>query len=151
MTPLLEVRNLSIHFGGIVAADSINLSISPGDKLAIIGPNGAGKTTFLNICTGYLSPVGGTVRFDGRDITRMAPRNITQLGVARAFQIPQLFLDHCVETCASRSPRGSAVGSPPARLVTAVRGSRHTRFSISFKLPTMPTDPQTSFPREYAS
>jgi branched-chain amino acid transport system ATP-binding protein len=96
MTPLLEVRNLSIHFGGIVAADSINLSISPGDKLAIIGPNGAGKTTFLNICTGYLSPAGGTVRFDGRDITRMAPRNITQLGVARAFQIPQLFLDQTV-------------------------------------------------------
>ena len=96
MTALLEVSNIAIRFGGIVAADGVNLSVEAGENLAIIGPNGAGKTTFLNICTGYLSPVSGSVRFDGRDITRMAPRKITKLGIARAFQIPQLFLEQTV-------------------------------------------------------
>ena len=96
MTALLEARDLSIRFGGVVAADGINLAVQQGEHLAIIGPNGAGKTTFLNICTGYLSPKSGAVFFEGRDITRMAPRKITKLGIARAFQIPQLFLDQTV-------------------------------------------------------
>jgi len=96
MTVLLEVKDLSIRFGGVVAADGVSLAVQQGEILAIIGPNGAGKTTFLNICTGYLSPAGGTVHFEGRDITRLAPRRITKLGIARAFQIPQLFLEQTV-------------------------------------------------------
>ena len=96
MTALLEVKDVSIRFGGVVAADGISLAVQQSEQLAIIGPNGAGKTTFLNICTGYLSPNGGKVYFEGRDITRMAPRKITKLGVARAFQIPQLFLEQTV-------------------------------------------------------
>jgi branched-chain amino acid transport system ATP-binding protein len=96
MTALLEVKDLSIRFGGVVAADGISFAVQRGEILAIIGPNGAGKTTFLNICTGYLSPTGGSVYFEGRDITRMAPRKITKLGIARAFQIPQLFLEQTV-------------------------------------------------------
>lgn len=94
--PLLDVRDLSIRFGGVVAADGVSLALRQGENLAIIGPNGAGKTTFLNICTGYLSPVAGTVHFEGRNITRLAPRKITRLGIARAFQIPQLFLEQTV-------------------------------------------------------
>jgi branched-chain amino acid transport system ATP-binding protein len=96
MTALLEVKDVSIRFGGVVAADGISLAVQQSEQLAIIGPNGAGKTTFLNICTGYLSPNGGMVYFQGRDITRMAPRKITKLGIARAFQIPQLFLEQTV-------------------------------------------------------
>jgi len=96
MTALLDVSDISIRFGGIVAADGVNLCVNAGENLAIIGPNGAGKTTFLNICTGYLTPVSGTVRFEGRNITRMPPRKITNLGIARAFQIPQLFLEQTV-------------------------------------------------------
>lgn len=96
MNSLLEVQDISIRFGGIVAADGVNLSIHRGENLAIIGPNGAGKTTFLNICTGYLTPVSGAVQFEGRPITRMPPRSITRLGIARAFQIPQLFLEQTV-------------------------------------------------------
>ena len=96
MTALLEVKDVSIRFGGVVAADGISLAVQQSEQLAIIGPNGAGKTTFLNICTGYLSPNGGEVYFEGRDITRMAPRKITKLGIARAFQIPQLFLEQTV-------------------------------------------------------
>ncbi|WP_417728276.1 ABC transporter ATP-binding protein [Roseovarius sp.] len=91
---LLETRNLTIKFGGITAADNVSLTISAGKNLAIIGPNGAGKTTFLNICTGWLKPSNGQVLFEGRDITPLPPRKIVDRGVARAFQIPQLFTEH---------------------------------------------------------
>ena len=92
--PLLSVRDLHIHFGGIRAADGIDLDVFDGETLAIIGPNGAGKTTFINLCTGYLKPKGGRVLFDGRPIVGMAPRRITRSGIARSFQIPQLFMEH---------------------------------------------------------
>jgi branched-chain amino acid transport system ATP-binding protein len=95
-TTLLETRDLSIAFGGVVAASGISLDVHEGENLAIIGPNGAGKTTFLNICTGWLRPASGTVRFEGREITALAPRAISRMGIARAFQIPQLFSDHTV-------------------------------------------------------
>jgi len=91
---LLEARGLEIRFGGVVAADDVNLRIEEGRNLAIIGPNGAGKTTFLNICTGWIKPTRGTVLFRGKDVTRLAPRDIVRRGVARAFQIPQLFTEH---------------------------------------------------------
>lgn len=93
---LLEARNLCIRFGGVQAADGVDLDVRDGERLAIIGPNGAGKTTFLNICTGYLTPAAGSVRFRGRDITALAPRAITRMGIARAFQSPQLFHEQCV-------------------------------------------------------
>ena len=91
--PLLEARDLHVAFAGVKAADGINLAIHEGEFLAIIGPNGSGKTTFLNLCTGYIRPVGGEVFLDGRPITRLAPRAIARQGIARAFQIPQLFTE----------------------------------------------------------
>ena len=97
MRPLLEAQDLHIRFGGVVAAAGISLQVYPGEVLAIIGPNGAGKTTFLNLCTGYLKPERGRVLLEGREITGLPPRVITRLGVARAFQIPQLFTEHTVE------------------------------------------------------
>ena len=93
---LLEARGLNIRFGGVVAADDVHVQIHEGRNLAIIGPNGAGKTTFLNICTGYLKPHSGNVLFIGQEVTKKSPRQITRLGVARAFQIPQLFSEHTV-------------------------------------------------------
>jgi len=93
---LLSARGIEIRFGGVVAADGIDLDVFEGESLAIIGPNGAGKTTFLNISTGYLRPQAGTVSFLGQEITARPPREITRLGIARAFQIPQLFLDQTV-------------------------------------------------------
>ena len=92
--PLLETRNLEIRFGGVIAANDVSLTIESGRNLAIIGPNGAGKTTFLNICTGWLKPTRGQVLLEGRDITPLPPRKIVRRGVARAFQIPQLFTEH---------------------------------------------------------
>jgi branched-chain amino acid transport system ATP-binding protein len=94
MTHLLETKGLEIRFGGVVAADDVSIQIDAGKNLAIIGPNGAGKTTFLNICTGWLKPAKGKVYFEGRDVTPLSPREITRRGVARAFQIPQLFTEH---------------------------------------------------------
>ncbi len=94
MTPILLVRDLHVSFGGVKAADGVDLEVNPHERVAIIGSNGSGKTTFLNLCTGYIRPKRGTVRFDGRDITALSPRAITRLGIARAFQIPQLFTAH---------------------------------------------------------
>ncbi|MGF1552980.1 MAG: ABC transporter ATP-binding protein [Paracoccaceae bacterium] len=96
MTALMEARSVTIRFGGVVAADDVNVRIEAGRNLAIIGPNGAGKTTFLNICTGYLRPASGRVLLDGEDVTGLAPRRLVRRGVARAFQIPQLFTEHTV-------------------------------------------------------
>ncbi|MFD3005281.1 ABC transporter ATP-binding protein [Thermus tengchongensis] len=95
--PLLEALDLHIRFGGVVAAAGISLQVYPGELLAIIGPNGAGKTTFLNLCTGYLRPERGRVLLEGKEITGLPPRAIARMGVARAFQIPQLFTEHTVE------------------------------------------------------
>jgi branched-chain amino acid transport system ATP-binding protein len=89
--PILTARDLHVGFFGIKAADGVSLDIHEGEFLAIIGPNGSGKTTLLNLCTGYIRPKSGSVHLDGQDITRLAPRAIARRGVARAFQIPQLF------------------------------------------------------------
>lgn len=94
MTPILSVRDLHINFGGVRAADGVDLDIHPHELVAVIGPNGSGKTTFLNLCTGYISPTQGSVTFDGHSITDLSPRQITRRGIARAFQIPQLFTGH---------------------------------------------------------
>ncbi|OKO81593.1 ATP-binding cassette domain-containing protein [Bradyrhizobium sp. NAS96.2] len=88
---ILEAKNLCVAFNGVKAADGASIAIHDGEFLAIIGPNGSGKTTLLNICTGYIRPVSGSVLLDGNDITRLSPRAIARRGVARAFQIPQLF------------------------------------------------------------
>ncbi|OKO74262.1 ATP-binding cassette domain-containing protein [Bradyrhizobium sp. AS23.2] len=88
---ILEAKNLHVAFNGVKAADGVSIAIHQGEFLAIIGPNGSGKTTLLNICTGYIRPRSGSVLLDGHDITRLSPRAIARRGVARAFQIPQLF------------------------------------------------------------
>jgi branched-chain amino acid transport system ATP-binding protein len=92
--PLLAARDIHVKFGGVQAANDVALDILPGEILAIIGSNGSGKTTFLNLCTGYVRPALGTITLAGREITGMSPRAITQLGIARSFQHPQLFTRH---------------------------------------------------------
>ena len=130
---LLSAKDIEIRFGGVIAADGINLDVLEGENLAIIGPNGAGKTTFLNISTGYLRPQAGTVTFLGQDITAQLPRTITKLGIARAFQIPQLFLDQTVMEnmlIAAASRRGHPSGLSGA-LADAGSGRNGTRCWIS--------------------
>ena len=88
---LLHASGIEKRFGAVVAASGIEVAIGVGERVSLIGSNGAGKTTFVNMITGYLKPDTGSIVLDGRDITRLAPREITHLGVARSFQIPQLF------------------------------------------------------------
>lgn len=90
MTPILEARGLAKSFGAVVAATDVSISVPQGQRVSLIGSNGAGKTTFVNMVTGYLRPDEGRIMLDGRDITGLSPRQVTRLGVARSFQIPQL-------------------------------------------------------------
>ena len=89
--PLLEARGLNKRFGAVVAAADLQVDLAVGERVSLIGSNGAGKTTLVNMITGYLKPDEGHILLEGRDITQLAPRVITRLGVARSFQIPQLF------------------------------------------------------------
>ena len=91
MSVLLETRGLVKRFGAVTAAGGLDVRLDEGEVVALIGGNGAGKTTFLNMVTGYVKPDRGTVHYAGRDITALSERRITQLGICRSFQIPQLF------------------------------------------------------------
>jgi branched-chain amino acid transport system ATP-binding protein len=93
MAPVLETRALDKRFGGIIAANQVSLQVEKGARHALIGPNGAGKTTVVNLLTGVLRPSGGTILLDGEDITHLEPNERVRLGIARTFQINQLFAD----------------------------------------------------------
>jgi len=88
---LLSARQLQKRFGAVVAAQDLVVDIAVGERVSLIGSNGAGKTTFVNMITGYLKPDSGTIHLGDTDITRLSPRQITRMGVARSFQIPQLY------------------------------------------------------------
>ncbi|MBO4902672.1 MAG: ABC transporter ATP-binding protein [Lachnospiraceae bacterium] len=88
---LLEVKNLSISFGGLRAVDDFNVSIEKGQLYGLIGPNGAGKTTVFNLLTGVYQPDEGFIHLDGEDITRLKTIEINQAGIARTFQNIRLF------------------------------------------------------------
>jgi len=88
---LLQIDGLTKDFRGLRAIDDHSLRIGPEEILGVIGPNGAGKTTLFNLITGLVSPTRGTIRFRGRDITRLRPDAITRLGIARTFQNIRLF------------------------------------------------------------
>lgn len=110
MAAILEIVNLSKNFGMVVAAHDINLSITEGEVVGIVGANGSGKTTLLNLITGYLQPTNGQIRFKGSNITGLSPREVISLGIARSFQIPQLYtgltvLENMLIAVATRSGR----------------------------------------------
>jgi branched-chain amino acid transport system ATP-binding protein len=91
VTDLLQCIGLERRFGDFVATKGIDLSVKRGEIVGIIGANGAGKTTLLNIVSGYLKPTAGRVLFRGVDVTGQPPRALARQGVARSFQVPQLF------------------------------------------------------------
>ena len=93
METLLETAGLSRAFGGLVAVRDVDFSLPEGAREALIGPNGAGKTTFINLLTGVLPPSSGRIRFAGDDITRLSAHARVRRGIARTFQINQLFDD----------------------------------------------------------
>ena len=89
--PALQTLGLNRHFGGLHATRDVNLSLAPGSRHALIGPNGAGKTTLINLLTGVLRPSSGRILLDGEDITALRPDQRVRRGLARTFQINQLF------------------------------------------------------------
>src|SRR5690242_4780273 len=91
--PILQTFGLEKRFGGILAAQNVNLTVEPGARHALIGPNGAGKTTVINLLSGVQRPTGGRIVLEGNDITDLPPHQRVRLGMARTFQINQLFLD----------------------------------------------------------
>jgi len=93
MPPVLETKGLIKQFGGITATNDVSLSVEKGARHALIGPNGAGKTTIINLLTGVLRPTAGTIWLDGQDITNLEAHKRVQLGIARTFQINQLFAE----------------------------------------------------------
>ena len=90
-TPILEVRGGSRFFGKFQALNNINVSFMAGELTAIIGPNGAGKSTFFNLISGGVPPSQGQVLFEGRDITGLAPHAFARIGIAKSFQITNVF------------------------------------------------------------
>jgi len=88
---MLEVTNISKRFGSLVALHDISLRVKPGELRAVIGPNGAGKTTLFNLVSGFFRPTNGTVAFEGRDITALPAHERVVLGIARTFQITEIF------------------------------------------------------------
>jgi branched-chain amino acid transport system ATP-binding protein len=89
--PLLEIEKLSKSFGGVKAVNCITFNLNEGEILGLIGPNGAGKSTVFNLISGVDKPDAGTIKFEGQDITAIAPFKICQRGIARTFQMVRLF------------------------------------------------------------
>ncbi|HEY6904793.1 MAG TPA: ABC transporter ATP-binding protein [Candidatus Acidoferrales bacterium] len=88
---VLEVKNATKRFGNLVAVRDVSLSVPKGELRAVIGPNGAGKTTFFNLISGFFPPSAGTIEFDGRDVTQLAAHKRVELGMARTFQVTEIF------------------------------------------------------------
>jgi branched-chain amino acid transport system ATP-binding protein len=92
-TPILSVKNIHKHFGGLAAVIDVSFDVQAGAVLGLMGPNGAGKSTLLNIISGEYKPDSGNIQFQGHDITGLPPYRICRQGIARTFQIPQPFVN----------------------------------------------------------
>jgi branched-chain amino acid transport system ATP-binding protein len=108
--PILQVRNLTKHFGGLAAVDNVSLEIRPAGLHAVIGPNGAGKSTLINLLSGELSASSGQIIFRGQEIGLLAPEQRSRRGIARSFQKTNIFpsftaLENCRLAAQSRQPR----------------------------------------------
>ncbi len=119
--PLLELYEVTIKFGGLVAVDNVDLVIEKGEILSLIGPNGAGKSTVFNLVTGIYQPTSGAITFKGTKLNGKKPYHINKMGIARTFQNIRLFkelpvLDNVKVGCHSRSRAGvfGALLRPPS-------------------------------------
>ena len=118
--PLLQLRNVAKHFGGLYALSGLDMQVNEGEIVSVIGPNGAGKSTMFNVVTGLYEPDDGDVLFKGHSVVGLAPNQITRLGIARTFQTVHLFPNMTVlenamvgQHCRTRSGVFGAVFRPP--------------------------------------
>jgi ABC-type branched-subunit amino acid transport system ATPase component len=124
----LETQGLVKRFGGLVATRDVSLKLQQGARHALIGPNGAGKTTFVNLLTGVLAPTSGTIRLGGEEITGLSPERRVHRGLARTFQISQLFRKLTVyESLGIAVNERRGIGS---RMWTSFTGDRETRDAV---------------------
>ena len=119
--PLLQLRNVAKHFGGLYALSGLDMQVNEGEIVSVIGPNGAGKSTMFNVVTGLYEPDDGNVLFKGQSVVGLAPNQITRLGIARTFQTVHLFPNMTVlenamvgQHCRTRSGVFGAVFRPPS-------------------------------------
>ena len=151
---LLEIDGLSKTFRGLHAVEDYRLRLRQGEILGIIGPNGAGKSTVFNLLTGHLAPTRGSIRFQGRDITRLAPDRIAALGIGRTFQNIRLFpsmsvLENVVSARQLRDRSGllAALMSWPSFLRTEERLVREATAQLAvFGLADRAAVPATQLP-----
>ena len=113
---MLEVEAVGKQFGALAALTRVSLSVSPGQVFSVIGPNGAGKSTLFNVISGLHAPTTGHVRFDGEDITGLPPEQVNRRGLAKTFQITNLFpeisvLDNVRVAAQSRAPESGRLRS----------------------------------------
>jgi branched-chain amino acid transport system ATP-binding protein len=125
--PILQTVDLTKSFGMVKAADALNVQITQGELVGIVGANGSGKTTFLNLITGYLKPDHGRILIRGQDSTGLPPRRITRLGLARSFQIPQLYaslhvLENVLLALAAQAGKSTSFWNPLYRRPWTVAG-----------------------------
>jgi len=126
----LETRALSRNFGALMAVQEIDFKINAGERHALIGPNGAGKTTFINLLTGVLRPTQGQVLLAGNDITSKAQAERVKLGIARTFQINQLFrglsvLENVYISVAERVGAAASMFRPAGKRADVIEESMH--------------------------
>lgn len=93
---ILNIENVTMRFGGLTAVREVSMAVPRGSISGLIGPNGAGKTTVFNIITGFYTPTEGAVKFDGQDITGLAPHMVCRAGISRTFQNIRLFTNETV-------------------------------------------------------
>jgi branched-chain amino acid transport system ATP-binding protein len=134
---LLEVRDVTLRFGGIVALDGVSFDVEEGQISGLIGPNGAGKTTAFNVITRLYKPDSGSVELDGRSILREPPHRIVRQGIARTFQNLQLFRTMSVleNVLVGAHGRGRGVGEKDAMEVLDVVGLRQHAYFPAAALP----------------
>jgi branched-chain amino acid transport system ATP-binding protein len=112
MSALLELRSVSLSFGGLRVVSELDLAVGEGEIVSVIGPNGAGKTTVFNLVTGVYDPDEGQILLDGRNIAGLQPHRISQLGVARTFQTLRLFLNMSVKENVMAAAYGKTKAGP---------------------------------------
>ncbi len=139
-TPLLEVEQVAISFGGLQALAGVSLNIYPEEVLGLIGPNGSGKSTLFNVISGFLKPERGSVRLQGKDITGSPPHRISRLGVARTFQLVRPFL-HL--SALENVTAGRVYGSDPAGSIVQAKAEALEildRIGLGDKAPALARD-----------
>ena len=142
-TPMLEVSDLSINFGGLKAVDGVGFAVERNKITTVIGPNGAGKSTLFNLISGALAPRRGRVLLEGRDMTGAAPSRLQAAGLARSFQITTLFFELSV---AENLRLGAQVLEPAWRLWQPVNRSTRAHARVDALLERFSLADKAQFP-----